>query len=77
MMTAMIFLVGVLLGVLAGAMLCVRYLRQEIAADIGPRLRRIEQQLATLETEAYFARTSQLTELTRHAALQPTLPGQS
>jgi len=76
-MMAMIFLVGLLLGALAGAMLCIRYLRQEMAADIGPRLRRIQQQLESLESEAYLARTSQLVELTRHAVPHPTLPGQS
>jgi hypothetical protein len=76
-MMVMIFFVDMFLGALAGAMLCVRYLRQEIAADISPRLRRIQLQLESLETEVYLARTSQLTELTRHAVLHPTLPGQS
>jgi hypothetical protein len=38
-MTFMIFVVGALLGTLAGGALCVRYLRREVAADIGPRLR--------------------------------------
>jgi hypothetical protein len=35
----LIFLVGALLGVLMGGALCVRYLRREVAADIGPKLR--------------------------------------
>lgn len=42
---------GVLLGLLAGMFLCARYLRQEIAANIGPRLLRIERQLETLQAE--------------------------
>ena len=46
-----IFLVGTLLGVLTGGTVCARYLRQEIAANIGPRLGRIQNQLNNLETE--------------------------
>lgn len=42
---------GVLIGFLAGMFLCARYLRQEIAANIGPRLVRIERQLEALQTE--------------------------
>ena len=42
---------GVLMGFLAGMFLCARYLRQEIAANIGPRLVRIERQLEILEAE--------------------------
>ena len=37
MLIFLIFLVGLLLGAVAGAMLCVRYLRQEIAGNVGPR----------------------------------------
>ena len=46
----LVFLLGTLIGVLAGGALCVRYLRQEIAADIGPRLRRLQQHLDSLES---------------------------
>lgn len=46
----LIFLLGTLIGLLAGGALCVRYLRQEIAADIGPRLRRLQLQLDSLES---------------------------
>jgi hypothetical protein len=48
--TPLIFLLGALIGVLAGGALCVRYLRHEIAADIGPRLRRLQAQLDGLES---------------------------
>ena len=44
------FLLGMLIGTIAGCLICIRYLRREIAADIGPRLRRIELQLDNLET---------------------------
>ena len=48
--TLMLFLLGTLIGVLMGGALCVRYLRHEIAADIGPRLRRLQLQLDNLES---------------------------
>jgi hypothetical protein len=46
----MMFLLGALIGVLGTGTLCVRYLRHEIAADIGPRLRRLQSQLDGLES---------------------------
>jgi hypothetical protein len=46
----LVFLLGALIGMLAGGALCVRYLRQEIAANIGPRLRRLQLQLDSLES---------------------------
>ena len=48
--TLLIFLLGTLIGVLFGGALCVRYLRHEIAADIGPQLRRLQLQLDNLES---------------------------
>ncbi len=47
----LVFLVGALLGVLAGGALCVRYLRREIADDIGPKLKRMQLQLDNIEAE--------------------------
>ena len=66
--TPLIFLLGALIGVLAGGALCVRYLRQEIAADIGPRLRRLQVQLDGLESAL------NLVLITRYAEMssQPT-----
>jgi hypothetical protein len=61
----MIFLVGALLGILAGGAVCTRYLRQEVAAEIGPRLRRIQAQLENLEAEINLVMATQLAELTR------------
>ena len=40
-MNPLIFFVGALTGVLAGGMLCVRYLRSAITDDIGPKLKRL------------------------------------
>lgn len=41
-----------LMGFLAGMLACAKYLRQEIAANIGPRLAHVEQLLRTLLAEA-------------------------
>lgn len=64
----LIFLVGALLGLLMGGLLCVRYLRHEIAADIGPALRRMRVQLDNLET------AMNLELATRYAELGQRLP---
>lgn len=74
MLIFLIFLVGLLLGAVAGAMLCVRYLRQEIAGNVGPQLRRIQGQLDTLAAEINLVLETRHAEisarLTRDAARQ-------
>jgi hypothetical protein len=62
-MFLLIFVVGALLGVLAGGALCVRYLRHEIAADIGPQLRRLRLQLDNLEAAVNLALMTRYAEL--------------
>ena len=57
------FLLGALLGVLLGGALCVRYVRREVTADIGPKLKHVQLQLDTIQSELNFANT------TRHAEL--------
>jgi hypothetical protein len=37
-MSVLIFLIGILLGLVMGAALCVRYFRQELTARIGPTM---------------------------------------
>jgi hypothetical protein len=61
----MAILLGVLIGLLIGAAMCARYLRQEVAANIGPRLRRIEQQIATLQAELNLATEVRLAALNK------------
>ena len=63
----LIFFLGVLLGVLLGGALCVTYLRQEVAAGINPKLRRVELQLDTIESQLNLAM------MTRYAELAPAL----
>jgi hypothetical protein len=53
------------MGLLVGAAVCARYLRQEIAASIAPRLRRIELQLETLRAEVNLATEARLAALNR------------
>lgn len=65
---ALVFLLGALIGILVGGALCVRYLRQEITADIGPRLRRLQLQLDSLES------TLNLVLVTRYAEIGSQLP---
>ena len=60
----LIFLVGSLLGVLMGGALCVRYLRREVAADIGPKLKHMQLQLDNIETELNLAIATRYAELT-------------
>ena len=64
-MVKVVILLGVLLGLLVGAAVCARYLRQEIAANIGPRLRRIELQLDTLRAELNLATEVRLAALNK------------
>ena len=50
-MVPMIFLVGTLIGLLIGAAVCMRYFRQEMVANVSPRLRLIQLHLEQLESE--------------------------
>lgn len=54
----LIFLVGALLGALIGGALCVRYLRQEVAANIGPKIQHIQLQLDNIQAELNLAITT-------------------
>jgi hypothetical protein len=61
----MLFLVGCLLGLLCGAAVVIRYVRHEVAADIGPRLRRLQLQLDNLETAVNLALMTRYAELSK------------
>ena len=65
------FLLGALGGALAGCLMCVRYLRREIAADIGPRLQRIKLQLDNLETALNLALVTRYVDLTGRLPQEP------
>ena len=72
-MTVLIFLVGALTGVLAGGALCVHYLRSAIANDIGPQLKRMQNQLDNIESAVNLALASRYAELSQ-LAWQPAIP---
>jgi uncharacterized membrane-anchored protein YhcB (DUF1043 family) len=61
-----VILLGLLMGLLIGAVVSARYLRQEIAANVGPRLRHIELQLETLRAELNLASEVRLAALNRY-----------
>jgi uncharacterized membrane-anchored protein YhcB (DUF1043 family) len=60
-----LILVGLLMGLVIGAGVCARYLRQEVAANIGPRLRQIEMQLDIMRAEMNLAAEARLAALSR------------
>jgi hypothetical protein len=70
-MFVLLFVVGVLLGILVGGAICVRYLRREIAADIGPCLRRMQAQLDNLEAAMNLALMARYAELSERAVSGP------
>ena len=70
-MVLLTFLVGLLLGTLIGGAFCVRYLRREIAANVGPQLRQLNYKIEALESVlnlALVTRHAELTSLTSASA---------
>ena len=51
----LVFLVGALMGALMGGALCVRYLRQKVAANIGPKIQHIQIQMDNIQAELNLA----------------------
>lgn len=71
----MFLLLGVLLGLLLGGTLRAWYLRREIAADIDPRLKRIQLQLDNIESALNLVITTRYAELSARSAIDaPTGP---
>jgi hypothetical protein len=73
-MPVMIFFIGALFGLLAGALVCVRYVRQEMMANLAPRLNLIQAQLDNLDAEVNLALASRLTELSGRYMINPVPP---
>ena len=73
-MVLLIFVLGALLGVLAGGTLCVHYLRTAITADIGPKLRRMQNQLDNIESAVNLAMVTWYAELSRTPTQPPAIP---
>ena len=62
-MIVLIFLVGSLFGLLLGALLCIRFVRQGVTGDLGPTLRQIQGQLNTIEAELTYVVSTRYAEL--------------
>ena len=70
-MTALIFALRALMRLVTGALLCTRFIRQEVAGDIGPRLRRIQVQLDALEVEVGLVLGTRYAEVSAHRSEDP------
>ncbi len=62
-MIFLVFLVGSLLGLCFGALLCVRYVRQGVSEDLSPKLGRMQGQLNTIEAELAYMVSARYAEL--------------
>ena len=48
---------------LLGALLCIRFVRQEVTGDLSPKLRQMQGQLNTIEAELTYVVSSRYAEL--------------
>jgi hypothetical protein len=62
-MIFLVFLVGSLLGLCLGALLCVRFIRQGVTEDPNPKLGRMQGQLNTIEAELAYMVSARYAEL--------------
>lgn len=62
-MIFLVFLVGSLLGLCLGALLCVRYVRQGVSEDLNLKLSRMQGQLNTIEAELAYMVSARYAEL--------------
>jgi hypothetical protein len=62
-MVLLTFLTGLLLGTLIGGAFCVRYLRREMTANVGPQLRQLNYKIEALESVLNLALVTRHTEL--------------
>jgi hypothetical protein len=70
-MIFLVFLVGSLLGVCIGALLCVRYVRQGVIEDLNPKLGRMQGQLNTIEAELAYMVSARYVELNARLSPEP------
>ena len=65
-MSVLIFLIGALLGLVIGAPLCMRYVRQEVTARIGPTMDLVLLKLDTMHSAVNIALANWHAELHNH-----------
>jgi uncharacterized membrane-anchored protein YhcB (DUF1043 family) len=70
----MLILLALLAGLAIGAAASARYIRQEVAANVAPRLRNIELQLDTLRAEVNLATELRLASINRRIDPGPSDP---
>ena len=61
----LMFVLGALLGVLVGGVLCAQSLRAAIAYDVGPQVQRMQIQLGNIESAVNLALASRYAELSQ------------
>src|SRR5215469_4066273 len=69
MLIFLVGLTGALLGLIMGGTLGVRYLRREVADDLGLKLKRLQLQLDNIEAELNLALVTRYAELGARPAL--------
>lgn len=75
-MTVLIFFIGALLGMILGVAGCIRYVRQELTARIGPTMHLIQLQLDNVQSAVHLALATWHAEIHGHTAGQETaVPG--
>jgi hypothetical protein len=62
-MIFLVFLVGSLLGLCLGALVCVRFVRQGVTEDLNPKLSRMQGQLNTIEAELAYMVSARYAEI--------------
>ena len=58
-------------GLLLGALLCIRFVRQEATGGLGPKLNQIRGQLNAIETELAYVVSSRYAELNARLQQEP------
>ena len=71
-MIVLILLVGLLLGLLGGALISNRFVRQQVTGDLLPALSRMQGQLNTIEAEVGYMVNSRYAELNARLSPEPT-----
>jgi hypothetical protein len=62
-MIILVFLLGSLLGLCFGALLCIRFVRQGVTEDLSPKLSRMQGQLNTIEAELAYMVSARYAEI--------------
>jgi hypothetical protein len=73
-MIVLTLLIGLLAGLLGGALVSIRLVRQHIARDLLPTLGRMQGQLNTIEAEVGYMVNSRYAELNARLSLEPRQP---